>query len=343
MILGLIDEAVARGARQEKACALLNIEARTLQRWRRQDIGDDGRAGPKHPPANKLTAPERARVLDVANGPENRDLSPKQIVPRLADQGEYVASESSFYRILREEKQMGHREPSRPPSKPYRPEEYVATGPNQVWSWDITYIRTPVRGLFFYFYVVVDIYSRKIVAWTIQAEESAEHAEAMIAAACEREGVQRDQLVIHSDNGAPMKAATLLAFLQAIGVVPSFSRPSVSNDNPYSESLFRTVKYRPEYPRKPFESIEHARRWATWFVGWYNATHRHSSIKFVTPEQRHTGQDVEILAKRASLYAEAKARNPQRWTGETRDWSHIEKVVLNPALSCATESAIEAA
>jgi transposase InsO family protein len=327
VILGLVDEAVA---------------ARTLQRWRDQDIGDDGRAGPKSPPSNKLTAKERARVLEVANCPENRDLSPKQIVPQLADLGEYVASESTIYRVLREEEQMGHREPSRAPSKPYRPEEYVATGPNQVWSWDITYLRTPVRGMFFYLYVVMDIWSRKVVGWTIEKEESAEHALAMMAAACEREGVRRDQLVIHSDNGSPMKSATLLAFLQCVGVVPSFSRPSVSNDNPYSESLFRTAKYRPEYPRHPFESLEHARRWATWFVAWYNTEHRHSSIKFVTPQQRHDGSDREILAKRTSLYEEAKANNPNRWSGGIRDWSHVDKVVLNPSLN-SNEVAEEAA
>jgi transposase InsO family protein len=342
MILGLVDEAITAGARQSKACAQLNIEARTLQRWRKQDIGNDGRAGPKSPPSNKLTAKERARVLSIANSPENRDLSPKQIVPQLADQGEYIASESTIYRILREEKQMAYREPSRAPSKPYRPQEYVASGPNQVWSWDITYLRTPVRGLFFYLYVVLDVWSRKIVAWTIEKEESAEHARAMIAAACEREGVRRNRLVIHSDNGSPMKAATLLAFLQDIGVVPSFSRPSVSNDNPYSESLFRTVKYRPAYPRRPFDSLEHARRWATWFVTWYNTEHRHSSIKFVTPQQRHDGSDREILAKRTSLYEEAKARNPNRWANGIRNWNHVDEVVLNPAQS-VNEAASEAA
>ena len=152
----------------------------------------------------------------------------------------------------------------------------------------------------------------------------------MIAAACRREGVRRDQLVIHSDNGAPMKAATLLAFLQWIGVVPSFSRPSVSNDNPYSESLFRTTKYRPEYPRKPFASLEQARSWATWFVGWYNTEHRHSAIKFVTPQQRHEGKDVKILARRKDLYEAAKARNPNRWTKETRNWTRPREVALNP-------------
>ncbi len=342
MILGLVDEAVAAGARQSKACAQLNIEPRTLQRWKEQDIGDDGRAGSKSPPSNKLTPKERARVLEVANSSEHRDRSPKQIVPQLADQGEYIASESTIYRILREEKQMGHREPSRAPSKPYRPQEYAATGPNQVWSWDITYLRTPVRGLFLYLYVVLDVWSRKIVAWTIEEEESAEHAVAMLTAACEREGVHRDQLVIHSDNGSPMKSATLLGFLQVIGIVPSFSRPSVSNDNPFSESLFRTAKYRPEYPRNPFESFEHARRWMAWFVVWYNTEHRHSSIKFVTPQQRHDGSDRAILAKRVALYEEAKAKNPNRWTKEIRDWSHVETVVLNPALN-TNEAASEAA
>ena len=343
MILGLIDEAVTAGARQSKACDVIGLSLRTLERWREQGIGEDRRAGPKRSPKNKLSAKERARVLEVANAPENRNLSPKQIIPMLADQGIYIASESTFYRILREEKQMAHRGPAQPATKRHRPEEYVATGPNQVWSWDITYMRTPVRGLFFYFYVVMDVWSRKIVAWTLQDEESAEHAQAMIAAACEREGVQRDQLVIHSDNGAPMKAATLLAFLQCIGVVPSFSRPSVSNDNPYSEALFRTTKYRPEYPRKAFESIVHARSWATWFVDWYNTEHRHSAIRFVTPHQRHAGEDVEILARRTALYEEAKQKNPARWTGKTRNWSRVEEVALNPAHDIAAKDAADEA
>ncbi|MCP3913929.1 MAG: IS3 family transposase [bacterium] len=333
MILGLIDEAVASGARQSRACDVIGLAPRTLQRWRAQGIGDDGRAGPKHPPQNKLSAKERARVLEIANTAQHRDLSPKQIVPMLADEGIYIASESTFYRILREEKQLVHRAPSRPSTKRHRPEEYVATGPNQVWSWDITYLRGPVRGMFFYFYVVIDVWSRKLVGSTLEVEESAEHAEAMFDAACKREGVRRDQLVIHSDNGGPMKAATLLAFLQSLGIVSSFSRPSVSNDNPYSEALFRTAKYRVQYPRTAFESVEAARRWARWFVAWYNTEHRHSAIKFVTPHERHAGEDLAILAARAALYEAARAKNPKRWTKGTRDWSPVETVVLNPALN----------
>ena len=330
MILGHIDEAIAAGARQSRACDVIGLDPRTLQRWRAQDIGDDGRAGPKHPPKNKLSARERAEVLEIANAPEYRNLSPQQIVPRLATKGIFVASESTFYRILREEKQLAHRAPSRPATKRHRPEAFLATGPGQVWSWDITYIRGPVRGEFFYLDVAMDVWSRKLVGWTLETSESAEHGQAMLAAAFKREGVRRDQLVIHSDNGAPMKAATMLAFLQGVGVAQSFSRPAVSNDNARSESVFRTLKYRPEYPRKPFESLEAARRWMTWFVGWYNTEHLHSAITFVTPQERHTGEDVAILAKREATYAAARARNPKRWTRGTRNWSRIETVALNP-------------
>lgn len=331
MILGLVDEAVAAGARQHKVCELLGLDARTLQRWRSQDIGEDRRAGPKEVPSNKLSAAERARALEVVNSPEYRDLSPKQIVPILAEQGTYIASESTIYRMLREEGQMTHREPSRAPTKRYRPDEKVATGPNQVWSWDITYLPSPIRGVFFYLYVVVDVWSRKLVGWSIHEEESAEHASAMIEAACAREGIQRGQLVLHSDNGGPMKGATLLAMLEVLGVAASFSRPRVSDDNPFSEALFRTVKYRPAFPRDAFTSIEHARQWMADFVRWYNTEHRHSAIKYVTPDDRHAGREGAILQRRREVYEAARAEHPERWSGTTRDWTPVPIVHLNPA------------
>ncbi len=330
MILGLVEEAVEAGARLSRACAIVGVDARTLQRWREKDIGQDGRAGPKHSPRNKFTATERKRVLSVVNAPENRDLSPKQIVPRLANEGQYIGSESSVYRIPREEGQVKHREPSRPPTKRHQPTEHFATGPNQVWTWDITYLRSPIRGVFFYPYVIVDVWSRKIAGWTIEAEKSAEHAEAMSAAACARENVRTERLVIHSDNGAAMKALTLLAFFHVLGILPSYSRPAVSNDNPYSGPLFRTIKYRPQYPRRPFASIEQARQWMAWFAKWYNGEHLHSAIRFVTPNQRHAGEDVAILARRKIVYEAAKRRRPDRWTGRTRNWDRVETVVLNP-------------
>jgi transposase InsO family protein len=185
------------------------------------------------------------------------------------------------------------------------------------------------------------VWSRKIVGWTVEVEESAERAQAMLGEAFADEGVRPGQLVVHSDNGAPMKAGTTLAFLQGLGVVPSFSRPSVSNDNPYSESLFRTAKYRPEYPEH-FASMEQARAWVTWFVAWYNNEHRHSALKFVTPQQRHAGEDVAILARRTAVYEKARARHPRRWSRAIRDWTPVEEVLLNPAPS-ATPYATEVA
>lgn len=300
-----------------------------MQRWRGQGVGEDGRAGPKTAPANKLTDAERRKILEVVNSPEYRDRSPKQIVPSLADRGEYLASESTMYRILREEGQLTHRAPSRAPTR-HRPRELAATSPNQVWSWDITYLKSPILGSFFYLYLAVDIFSRKIVAADVHSVEDSEHAAELIMQACVSENIDRDQLALHSDNGSPMKGATLLATLQQLGVMPSFSRPRVSDDNPYSEALFRTAKYRPEYPSGPFASLEAARDWVRWFVDWYNHEHLHSGIRFVTPAQRHAGDDVDILAKRRAVYEAARARHPERWSTSTRDWSRVEVVRLNP-------------
>lgn len=330
MILGLIDEAVAAGARQSKACEELGLDCRTAQRWTSQQVGDDGRAGPKRKPVNALSAAERKRVIEVANKREHSHLSPKQLVPILADKQMYIASESTFYRILRAEGQLHHREPSQAPKSRHRPDELRATGPNQVWSWDITYLRAPIRGVFYRLYMVMDVWSRKIVGSDVHEEENSELASDLIESCCFKEGILPGQLVIHSDNGSPMKGATLLSSLQGLGVVPSFSRPCVSNDNPYSEALFRTAKYRPEFPRGCFASLDAAREWVTRFVCWYNTQHLHSAIRYVTPEDRHTGREEAILAARRKVYSRARARNPERWTGEVRNWNPVAEVTLNP-------------
>jgi putative transposase len=324
-----VAEAKSSGARLNKVCAVLGVDTRTVQRWRSKGGGEDLRKGPNTPPANKLTPSERAHVIAVANSPENRDLSPKQIVPRLADEGTYIASESTFFRVLREEGMQRHRENSRPATH-HRPNEIVATGPNLGWSWDITYMKSSTRGLFFYLYMIVDIWSRKIVGWQVHERESEDLAAELARDAVEAENVDPSRLRWHSDNGGPMKGSTMLATLQALGIVPSFSRPHVSDDNPYSEALFRTLKYRPEYPRRPFESLGEARAWVAAFVDWYNDEHRHSAIRFVTPAERHTGRDHEVLARRAALYEEARARHPERWTTKTRNWEPAGNVVLNP-------------
>jgi transposase InsO family protein len=170
-----------------------------------------------------------------------------------------------------------------------------------------------------------------IVGWEVHWEESAEKASTLIGKACLSQRVRQDQLALHSENGSPMKAASMLATLQKLGLVPSFSRPSVSDDNPYSEALFRALKFTPAYPRKRFEDLEQARAWVQAFVTWYNTQRLHSGIHFVTPEQRHTGQNKEILHKRKAVYEEAKCSTPGRWkSGQTRNWERIKEVWPNP-------------
>jgi transposase InsO family protein len=257
-------------------------------------------------------------------------------VPVLADRGLYIASESSFYRVLRQANQLAHRGKAKAPTH-QRPLPIEATAPNQVWSWDITYLATRVRGVFFYLYLIMDVYSRKIVGWEVFDTESAEHAAVVFHKAHLREGLARESLVLHSDNGSPMKGATMLATLQRLGVLPSFSRPSVSNDNPYSESLFKTLKYHPGFPDKPFESLHEARQWVAGFQHWYDEVHRHSALKFVTPGERHRQQDRAILQRRKRLYEAAKAQHPERWSGPSRNWKPETIVYLNPNKSTDKE------
>ncbi|EIN00469.1 integrase catalytic subunit, partial [Paraburkholderia hospita] len=187
-----------------------------------------------------------------------------------------------------------------------------------------------IRGQFFYLYLFLDVFSRKIVGWQVYAEESSALASEVLRDLCAREAIQPEQVILHSDNGGPMKGATMLATLQALGVMPSLSRPGVSNDNPYSESLFKTLKYRPAYPLKAFDTLFAARTWVGALVRWYNEEHRHSAIRFVTPAQRHANLDQDILLRRAALYQAARQRNPLRWKGPTRNWQRVDTVHLNP-------------
>jgi len=324
----LVEQAVNAGARRAAACAILGISLRTLQRWDTDGGTQDHRHGPTGGPANALSQEERALVVSIASSPQHRDLPPSQIVPKLADAGIYVASEASFYRILRDKKLLHHRGTAAERSN-RRPDEHVASGPNQVWSWDITYLRGAVRGLFYYLYLILDVWSRKIVGWAVHETEDNELAGRLIRETAWREQIDPGTLVLHSDNGGPMKGATMLATLQWLGIMPSFSRPRVSNDNAFSESLFGTLKSWPGYPSKPFDSIEAAREWTADFVGWYNDEHLHSGIRFVTPADRHCGRESQVLENRRRVYETARANNPSRWSRSTRNWKPIEEVVLN--------------
>ena len=328
----LIGEAVGSGARLHNACEEAGIAPCTYRRWQhRGTVVEDQRPIAKRPePVNKLSSEERQRLLSVFYLPAFQSMPPSQVVPALADEGLYLASESTCYRVLHEVNQQHDRGRARQRERRSKPAEYAATGPNQAWCWDVTWLKGPVRGMFYYLYMIMDVFSRKIVGWEVYDRECGELASVLVRRTVMSEGCRCCPDILHADNGSPQKSSTLRATLEQLGIEPTYSRPRVSNDNPYSESLFRTTKYRPDYPADGFVDIEEARNWVLKFVRWYNEEHRHSAIKFVTPVERHTGADVDILKARKALYEQAKAEKPERWSGQTRDWSRPEVVMLNP-------------
>jgi len=343
--VSLITEAVTAGARRAKACSELEISERTLRRWTvgGQTRPDQRPLVPRPKPANALSAAERAAVLDVCNSKEFSSLPPSQIVPKLADQGRYLASESSFYRILRANGLQHHRGRAKPPVKRKPPTSYQACSPCEVCTWDITWVPGPVAGMFFYLYMIVDIFSRKIVGWEVHERESAEQAADLIRQTVLAEGCLMRPLVLHADNGSPMKGATMKVMMEKLGITASYSRPRVSNDNPFSEALFRTCKYRPEWPTKGFATKADAQAWVKCFAGWYNGEHLHSAIRFVTPNARHAGHERQTLTERENLYTAARAKNPHRWSGKTRNWQPAGPVWLNPENKNSTPEIRDAA
>ena len=339
MTLALVAEAQADGAGLRSACMTVGLSVRTIERWRRDPDAGDGRRGPLRSPRNALSPLERARVVAVMTSAEHGHLSPKQLVPRLADEGIYLASESTMYRLQRQFELRAARPAASRAHVTRSTTVHCATGPNQVWSWDITYLPTLVRGRFLYLYLVVDVWSRRIVGWRVHERECAELAAAMIVETCEQSNIDPRGLVLHSDNGSPMRGNTMIATLQWLGIVPSFSRPHVSDDNPYSEALFRTLKHGPTYPRHPFADVTAGAHWVARFVAWYNGEHHHSGIRFVTPDQRHFGDEQRILARRCALYERARRTKPERWSRTTRNWTAIDSVVLNPERTVTAHAA----
>jgi transposase InsO family protein len=328
-------KAHSNGARLHLACEIAGIDVRTLQRWRASgglEAGDGRPAAVRPTPAHALSAQEREELLRVANQPRFADVPPARIVPMLADEGVYLASESSFARVLRAHGQSRHRGRAKAPSASKAPTTHIATGPRQVWCWDMTYLPTKVDGRWLYLYLILDLYSRKIVGWEVHDKDDGEHAKELVHRTALAEGIlaHKQRPILHGDNGATLKATTVLSMLHWLGVKPSYSRPRVSDDNAFAESLFRTAKYRPEFPAKGFVDLDGARAWATGFVRWYNVDHRHSGIRYVSPAQRHVGEDHAILAARHALYVQARERHPARWSRDTRNWQPIGAVALNP-------------
>ena len=330
-----IETAHSAGARLSLACGIAGIDERTLQRWKAHEglVEGDGRPQAVRPvPGHALSPAERAEVLRVANEPRFAAVPPARIVPMLADDGVYLASESTFERVLRAADQSHHRGRAKAPKAVRPPTTHVASAARQVWCWDMTYLASAVLGRWFHLYLILDLFSRKIVGWEVHDSDDANHAAHLVKRTALAEGIAAmlTRPVLHGDNGATLKATTVLAMLQWLGVTPSYSRPRVSDDNAYAESLFRTAKYRPEFPAKGFTDLDAARTWAAEFVRWYNLEHRHSGIRYVTPEQRHCGQDHAILAARHALYTQARALNPTRWSRHTRNWKPVLTVTLNP-------------
>lgn len=324
----LIEEAVTNGARTFKACEILEISTATFYRWKNSG-GMDKRKGARKRVVRKLTEEERQEIISIACEDRFKDSTPYEIVAILLDEGTYLASVSTFYRILREAGLIHHRGNGRPGHKQSRPAELKATGPDQVYSWDITWLPTCVRGMFLFAYMIIDVWSRKVVCWEIHTEESAAIAEAMFKRLAQEKNLKGVNL--HSDNGHPMKGSMLLVTLHLLGVLPSFSRPRVSNDNPFIESFFKTVKFTPGYPGR-FRDIDHAREWMADFVDWYNTEHRHSGIGYITPEQRHSGQVKKIMRFRNNVMDKAKILYPERFSGDPVRWSEFPVVYLNPSV-----------
>lgn len=275
-----------------------------------------------------LSSEKRKKVIEVCNSDRYRDCTPHEIVPMLLDEGLYIASVRTMYRILKEEKLLHLRNGSKARRKRSKPPERRATGPNKVWCWDITWLPSLVKGMFFYAYIIIDIFDRFIVGWAVHEEESEEHSLDLFRTISRGRNILFESL--HADNGHPMRGTTLVSFLKSMNVKVSFSRPRTSDDNPFIESFFRTLKYNPGYPLR-FRDISHAREWMAHFINWYNTEHLHSSLGFVTPQQMRKGKTSEIFTKRNEIMMQAKMENPERWgSRKTIQWIPVKEVLLNP-------------
>ncbi|HHU36675.1 MAG TPA: IS3 family transposase [Treponema sp.] len=319
VILGIVRIAVL--------CTYVGISERTIQRWNQNGIDDKRKGAPKQV-VRKLSEEERDKIYCIACSEEYKDLNAHEVCNSLLDKGIYLASESSFYRILRERKALTHRSETKEGVSRKKPDELKVTGKNQVWMWDITWIKTSVQGLYYYAYVIEDLFDRSIVGWAIYENESDEHAKELFSSIIQKE--QAYPNYIHSDNGNAMKGITLVAFYYRLGIIPSFSRPRVSDDNPYIESFFKTLKYKCTYPRF-FTDLDHARKWFADFIDWYNKRHMHSGLQYVTPAQKRNGEHHSIFANRNDVIEAAKRKHPERWGNrETQKYMVNHQEVLNP-------------
>jgi putative transposase len=323
IIAEICEEAKKNKVRQKIICYGIGIEARTLQKWKKEGYADRRKGAPKQV-HNKLTESEEHRILYKACSMKYKDKTPGEMVADLAERGEYIGSVKSIYRVFKRTNLILLNRRQRRKSKAVLA-EIKATRSNEQWSWDISYLKTAVKGKYFYLYLITDIWDRYIIGWEIHEEESGELARQLFEKISGRLNVSGIKL--HSDNGGPMKSTTFRAVLEKLEVLQTFSRPSVSNDNAFSESLFSTLKRNAGYPKK-FYTIEEAREWMARFVNWYNNEHMHSGLCYVTPAQRRKGEDREIFEKRNKTFDLARLAHPERWTGKTKVWEIEQEVFL---------------
>jgi len=293
-----------------RACQALGVSHQALYRSRRTG---PVRARAKDTPGRRraLNSEEKAEVRNTLNSERFADQAPREIYASLLDEGTYLCSVSSMYRILRENQEVCERRNQlRHPA--FAKPELLATGPNQIWTWDITKLLGPVKWTYFYLYVLLDLFSRFVVGWLIAPRESTELAEVLIAETCTRQAILPQQLTLHADRGAAMVAKPLAALLADLGVSESHSRPHVSNDNPFSEAQFKTMKYQPTYPRR-FGSLPDARSWAHVFFPWYNFEHHPSGLGLMTPAAVHFGQAAQLWQNRQAVLQQAYAIHPRRF------------------------------
>lgn len=317
------------------ACDAVGITSRTYRNWRKAPDGDRRLDRKNFTSPRRINDEMRQIIVERYCQPDVVDLSLTQAFYKLLDDNqEYYCSLSTLYRIFREQGLNAKRAPTRDACIRSKPTSYCAHKANEVWTWDITYFRTSqYTGRFYYAYVIVDVYSRAIIKAAVYDADNSRYAAQFLQDAIEEQGIAPGQLVVHSDNGASMKAVTTLSVLKRNGVIFSHSRPRVSNDNPYSESLFRTLKYNGEYryPAMGFPDLENAEQWLQGFVEYYNEHHRHNGIKMVTPGSRFRGEDKEILNRRKQTMLKAHIKYPQRWiSSKILDCSFIKGAWLNP-------------
>lgn len=301
-------EALAQTVDLTTACTALTISRSMVYRARHPILRP---LAPAHRSCRALLEAEKGQIRELLNSARFQDQAPREVYATLLDEGQYLCHWRSMYRILAENQAIRERRNQlRHPV--YAKPELLATGPNQVWSWDITQLRGPVKWVYFYLYVLLDIFSRYVVGWLLAGRESRDLAEQLIAESCTKQNIARGQLTIHADNGGPMIAKSVAQLMVDLAVTESHSRPHVSDDNPYSEAHFKTLKYAPGYPDR-FADDEAARNWTRDFITWYNAEHHHSALGLLTPATVHTGAAAQCLAARQHVLREAYRAHPERF------------------------------